>query len=218
LAAYVDQGNKVHVPLFQGQLAELEADGPDADRALRRIDEALALASQTGERWTDALLHRIRGEILLKHDPTNTAPAEGALLMAIAVSKQQATRSFELLASLSLAKLYQLTGHPSDAHAVLAPALEGFTPTPKMLEIAEAQALHAALAETDAVKADAAQRERRLRLQISYGRAVMWSKGYAADEANAAFARAAELAASTDGSSERFSSSYGQLLGTPPAR
>ena len=50
---------------------------------------------------------------------------------------------------LSLAKLYQSTGRPADAHAVLAPALEGFSPTPEMPEIAEAQALLAALAETE---------------------------------------------------------------------
>jgi hypothetical protein len=35
----------------------------------------------------------------------------------------------------------QARGHFADAHAVLAPALEGFTPTPEMPEIAEAQAL-----------------------------------------------------------------------------
>ncbi|MBV8795303.1 MAG: hypothetical protein JO136_10250 [Hyphomicrobiales bacterium] len=55
LAAYLGQGNKLFVPLFQGRLAELETEGYDADGALRRIDEALALASETGERWTDAL-------------------------------------------------------------------------------------------------------------------------------------------------------------------
>jgi hypothetical protein len=32
---------------------------------LARIDEALALAQQTGERWTDDLLHRIRADVLL---------------------------------------------------------------------------------------------------------------------------------------------------------
>jgi hypothetical protein len=42
---------------------------------------------------------------------------------------------------LSLAKLYQSTGRSAEAHAVLAPALEGFAPTPEMPEIAEAQAL-----------------------------------------------------------------------------
>jgi predicted ATPase len=146
LAAYTDQGNKYFVPLFQGLLAELEADGDDADGALRRIDEALALANETGEHWTNALLHRIRGAILLKRDPANTAPAEDAFQSAIAVAQAQKARSFELQAALSLAKLYLSTARPADAHAVLAPALEGFSPTPEMAEIAEAQALLESLA------------------------------------------------------------------------
>ena len=96
---------------------------------------------RTGYRAFEAELHRARGEILLKRDPANPAPAEEAFLTAIAVAKQQGTRSFELRAALSLAKLYQSTGRPAEAHAVLAPALEGFAPTPEMPEIAEAQAL-----------------------------------------------------------------------------
>jgi predicted negative regulator of RcsB-dependent stress response len=76
-AAYTDQGNKFLVPFYQGLLAEIEAQG-NAERALARIDEALALAAETGEHWSDAFLHRLRGEILLKRDPANTAPAEEA--------------------------------------------------------------------------------------------------------------------------------------------
>ena len=59
--------------------------------------------------------------------------------------ESQATRSFELRASLSLAKLSQSTGRPVEAHSVLAPALEGFLPTPEMPEIAQAQALLVAI-------------------------------------------------------------------------
>jgi tetratricopeptide (TPR) repeat protein len=146
LATYLGQGNKRDAPLFQALLAELEAEGDDADGALRRIDEALALANEQGGRWTDALLHRLRGEILLKRDPANTAPAEEAFLAAIAVAQAQKAKSFELRAALSLGKLYQSTGRSADAHAVLAPTLEGFSPTPEMPEIAEAQALLGALA------------------------------------------------------------------------
>ena len=145
LAAYTDQGNKLFVPLFQGLLAEIEAEGQDAEGALARIDEALALAGETGEHWTDAFLHRIRGEILLKRDPANTAPAEEAFLTAIAIAQQQKARSFELRAALSLAKLYQSTGRAADAHAILAPALEGFSSTPEFPEIEQAQTLLAAL-------------------------------------------------------------------------
>jgi predicted ATPase len=152
LTAYLGQGNKLWVPLFQGLLAELEAERNDADRALCRIDEALALASETGEHWTDALLHRIRGAILLKRDPADTSPAEDALQSAIAVAQAQKARSFELQAALSLAKLYQSTARPADAYSVLEPALEGFSPTPEMPEIAEAQALLAALAKTESVR------------------------------------------------------------------
>jgi class 3 adenylate cyclase/tetratricopeptide (TPR) repeat protein len=145
LATFTGQGNKTNVPFYQGLLAEFEAEG-DAAGALTQIDAALALASENGEHWSDALLHRLRGEILLKRDPANTAQAEEAFLMAIAIAKQQGARSYELLASLSLAKLYQSTGSPTGAHAVLAPALDGFAPTAEMPEIAEAQALLSRLA------------------------------------------------------------------------
>jgi hypothetical protein len=52
---------------------------------------------------------------------------------------------FELRAALTLTKLYQLTARPAEAHAVLAPALDGFAPTSQMPEIAEAQEMIAAI-------------------------------------------------------------------------
>jgi predicted ATPase len=132
--------------LLKIALAEAEARAGDLDRAMAIIDEALATCDCLSFRAFEAELHRARGEILLKRDPANAAPAEEALLTAIAIANRQATRSFELRAALSLAKLYQSTARPAEAHAALAPALEGFPPTPEMPEIAEAQALLAALA------------------------------------------------------------------------
>ena len=114
------------------------------------LDEALATCDRLGYRAFEAELHRARGEILLKRDPANPAPAEEAFLTAIAVAKQQATRSFELRAALSLAKLYQSTARPADAHTVLAPALGDFAPTPDFPEIAEAMELVAAIKATGA--------------------------------------------------------------------
>jgi predicted ATPase len=143
LAAYLRQGNKLFLPTALGLLAELEAEGDDANGALQRINEALALANKTSVHWTDALLHRVRGEILLKRDPANPALAEEAFLAAIAVAQAQKAKSFELRAALRLSKLYQSTGRAIHAHAVLPPALEGFSPTQEMPEIAEAQALRA---------------------------------------------------------------------------
>ena len=190
LRELIATGTKLYLPLYQGLLAEIEAQTDDLEQAMAVIGDALALADDTGEHWSDAFLHRVRGEIFLKRDPANTVPAEQAFLTAIAIAKQQKARSFELRAALSLAKLYRSTRRSADAHAVLTPALEGFAPTPDLPQIEEAQALLAALADTDEVKEVVAARERRLKLQTAYGLAVAWSRGFAADETKAAFARA----------------------------
>jgi predicted ATPase len=138
------------VLLFDGlikiALAQTEARAGDVDRAVAILDEALATSERTGHRAFEAELHRVRGEILLKRDSASTAPAERAFQTALAVAKEQGARSFELRAALALAKIYQSTARPTDAHAVLAPALEGFSPTPEMPEIAEAMSLSARLA------------------------------------------------------------------------
>jgi len=115
--------------LLKIALADAEARTGDPDRAVVILDEALATCDRMGNRAFEAELHRVRGEILIERYPANPAPAEEAFLAAIAVAKQQGTRSFELRAALSLAKLYTATARPAGAHAVLAPALEGFSLT-----------------------------------------------------------------------------------------
>jgi predicted ATPase len=127
--------------LLKIPLAEAEARAGNVDHALAVLDEALATCERIGHRTFEAELHRVRGDTLLKRDPANPSLAESALGRAIEIARGQGTRSFELRAALSLAKLYQATGRPADAYALLAPALVGFTPTPEMSEIAEAQAL-----------------------------------------------------------------------------
>ena len=181
-------------PLVRTGLAEAEARNGETEAALATIEQALLDSSHTGQRWYDVELHRIRGEILLKQNPANPA-AEDAFLAAIAVAQAQKARSFELRAALSLAKLYRATGRDDDAHAVLAPALEGFTPTPEFPEIAEAQALLDTLAQTDAVKAVIASRKQRVDLHAAYGSALLQGRGIHTPETKAAFERARELAA-----------------------
>jgi predicted ATPase len=213
LTAYIEQRNKVWVPYYQALLASLEGEGRDAEGPLRRIDEALGLAGVTSEHENDALLHHIRGEIILKLDPANTAPAEEAFLTAIAIAQQQKARSFELRAALALAKLYQSSNRTADAHAVLAPALEGFSATPEFPEIKEAQALLAAFSDTDEVKSATASRHHRLQLQVSLGNALIAARGHQSLETAAAFARARELAVGIEDAPERFSALFGVWLG-----
>jgi predicted ATPase len=213
IAAFTDQGNRAYLTLFQGRLAELEAEREGVEKALARIDEALALAHQTGQHWCDSYLYRTRGEILLRHDPLNMSPAEEAFLAAIATAQRQKAKSLELQAALRLAKLYQRTNRAPDAFAILAPALEGFSPSPEFQEIEQAQALLNVLQRDDALKADSARRERRVQLQLAYGAALISARGYGAEETVKAFDRARELSVGIGGSVDRLALLYGTWLG-----
>jgi predicted ATPase len=141
LADRIEQGALNDAWFYKVLLAELEADRLGAESALARIDEAMALARQVETRCNLPFLHLLSGKMLLERDLSNPAPAEEAFQTTLEIAKQQGARSWGLRAALSLAKLYQSTARPVDAHAVLAPALEGFSPTPEMPEIAEAEAL-----------------------------------------------------------------------------
>jgi predicted ATPase len=150
-----EQNIFVYDGLIRIALAENQARSGDVERAVAVLDEALATCERIDHRTFEAELHRARGDMLLKRDPADAAPAEAAFVHAIEIASGQGTRSFALRAALSLARLYHSIGRPVEADAVLAPALDGFPPTTEMPEIAEAQALLTALAATDEVKADA---------------------------------------------------------------
>jgi predicted ATPase len=145
LAIVREQGMLYFVPTLEAALAEAEAGAGETDAGLRRLHDAFALLERTEERFYEAEMHRIRGAILLQCDPADTAAAEQAFQTAIAVAQQQKARSFELRASLALAKLYRAANRDADAHAVLASAVEGFPPTRQFPELTEAQALFSAL-------------------------------------------------------------------------
>jgi predicted ATPase len=141
IAALTARGIKYWVPFFQGLLAEIEAERQDVEQALARIDEALGLAQQTGEHWTDAFLHRIRGEILLERDPASTARAEEAFRAAIAIAQKQKAQTFELRAAMSLARLWRDQGKRDGARDLLAPVYGWFTEGFDTLDLKEAKAL-----------------------------------------------------------------------------
>jgi len=105
------------------------------------LDAQLAAIEQTGQHWFDAEVHRARGELLLKLRRPDVAAAESAFMRAIEIARGQQTRTFELRAALSLAKLYKTTGRDQLAGALLAPALVGFNAGPEVPEVEEAQRL-----------------------------------------------------------------------------
>jgi predicted ATPase len=210
-----------NILLFDGllkiALAKAEAAAGDLDGALAILDKGLTNADRTGFRAFEAELHRARGDILLQRDPADPAPMEEAFQTALGIARKQGTRSFELRAAVSLAKLYQSTGRPTEAHAVLAPALEGFSQTAEMPEIAEAQAVLESLAETEEVKAEAAQRLRMTHLRVAYGNALFATRGFGAAETTEAFAKARESAYGDKDAPARLGVDYGLWVGKLPA-
>jgi predicted ATPase len=140
LSDHAALGAKTFLPLYEGLCSELEAEVRPSD-AVTRIEEAIALARETGERWTDAMLHRIRGEILCTCDPPQPALAEQAFKSAIAIAREQGARVFELRAALALANLLRKTGRAGECRETLASALKGLPPSADLQEIVEARAM-----------------------------------------------------------------------------
>ena len=92
----IASGQTVDTAYFLGLLAQLEAEADGAESGLARLDEAFALVDKCESRFYLALLHRLRGDLLLKSNPRDSASAEGAYHAAIAVAQQQGARSYEL--------------------------------------------------------------------------------------------------------------------------
>ena len=131
------------IPFIATGLAEAEVEAGEIQAALATIDRVIADSERTGQRWFDAESYRIRGDILLKRDPANTA--EEAFLTAIAIAQQQKARSFELRAAMSMARLWRDQSKRDAARELLAPVYSWFTEGFDTLDLKEAKALLDAL-------------------------------------------------------------------------
>jgi hypothetical protein len=78
-----------------------------------------------------------------------------------------------------------------------------------MPEIGEGQALLAALAETDEIRADALRRRQRTQLQVAYGNALIAARGLGALETAEAFSKARESATGNKDALDRLAADYG---------
>ncbi len=85
-------------------LAEQLGRSGAVERGLTVVAEALAAAERTNERWVEAHLHRLRGD-MLRTDPAGAGPARVAYGRAIEVARYQGARAFEARAEAQLATL-----------------------------------------------------------------------------------------------------------------
>jgi predicted ATPase len=135
LAAYRTTGAVTWVPFFLTLLADAEGLAKQRDQGLVHLTEAEGVMAETEDRWAEAELYRVRGELLLAgHDP---AGAERSFSQAIGIAQQQSAKFWELRAAISLARLWREQGKRDAARDLLAPTYgwfaEGFD-TPVLKE------------------------------------------------------------------------------------
>ena len=105
LARWAATGSQASAPLLLALLAEAEQMAGRPEEALRLLDDALAQANRSGERYFEAEFHRLKGESLLAVSPPQAAQAEAAFTTAIAVARRQGAKLLEDRAAASLGRL-----------------------------------------------------------------------------------------------------------------
>jgi predicted ATPase len=142
LADWRNSGAEWMRPFFLGLLAEACALSGDIQRGLGGLDEALAAVERTRERWPEAELHRLRGQLLAAlPDGGRPDEASTAFLRAIDVARHQSAKSWELRAATNLGRLWHDQGKPAEARTLLVPEHDWFSEGFKTSDLREAKAL-----------------------------------------------------------------------------
>ena len=141
IAAARSTGATAYAPWYCAYLAKAHAKLGQFDDAWRYIGEAVTAVETTKERWFEAEVHRIAGEIALKSDEPDAAKAEAYFARALEVARQQQAKSWELRAATSMARLLRGQGKGDEARNLLAPVYNWFTEGFDTLDLKEAKAL-----------------------------------------------------------------------------
>jgi predicted ATPase len=111
------------------------------DDARRCIDDAIDKVEISKEKWCEAEVHRIAGEIELKSPKPDVAKAQAYFERALAVARAQQAKSWELRAAMSMARLWHDQGKREEARDLLAPIYGWFTEGFDTPDLKEAKAL-----------------------------------------------------------------------------
>jgi predicted ATPase len=134
-------GTTVWQPLIFSYLARAHADLGQFDEAWHWIDEAMARAESTKEKWAEAEIHRVAGEIALCSPVPDAARAESHFTAALAIARRQQAKSWELRTTTSYARLIRDEGRAREAHDLLAPIYGWFTEGFDTADLKEAKGL-----------------------------------------------------------------------------
>jgi predicted ATPase len=141
LSAFRGTGAEKGRTYFLALLAEGYRGTGEVQEGLRVLAEALEAAHNSGERYCEAELHRLTGELLLLQSTDQHTEAEARFHQALAIARRQQAKSLELRAAMSLGRLWQQQGKRMEAHALLAPIYGWFTEGFDTADLQEAKAL-----------------------------------------------------------------------------
>jgi class 3 adenylate cyclase/predicted ATPase len=141
IAAWRSTGSTAMIPSYLSYLAEAHAELGQFDNAARCIGEAMTALETTKERWHEAEVNRIAGEIALLPPESDMAKAEAHFERALAVARKQQAKSWELRAATSMARLWRDQGKHEQARDLLAPVYGWFSEGFDTLDLKEAKTL-----------------------------------------------------------------------------
>jgi len=134
-------GTTLWQPLIFSYLAGAHAGLGQFDEAWHCIDEAMARAKSTKEKWAEAEIHRVAGEIALCSPVPDAARAEAYFTTALAIARRQQAKSWELRTATSYARMLRDQGRGREADDLLAPVYGWFTEGFDTKDLREAKAL-----------------------------------------------------------------------------
>ncbi len=114
-------------PIFYALLVDAYRAAGQIEEGLDMVVEALALVEKTGFCFYEAELHRLQGELLLKHTPHDIRQAETCLHRALDLACSQQAKSLELRAAMSLSRLWYQHGKKEEACRLLKEIYGWFT-------------------------------------------------------------------------------------------
>ena len=85
------------------------------------------MLDKTGERWWEAELHRLKGNLLLVVSSNNYHQAEACFNKAMDIARHQGAKTLELRTAMSLGRLWRIMGKKEKARQLVAKNYAWFT-------------------------------------------------------------------------------------------
>ncbi|MBV8274092.1 MAG: AAA family ATPase, partial [Verrucomicrobia bacterium] len=138
LQAYRATGAELGLPYYLSMLADACIRAGRFAEASKALSEAIVLADKNDERFQEAELYRLQGELVLAESDDQTG-AEQWFRQAIETAERQGSKAWKLRATISLVRLWQKQGHRETAFTVLSSEYGSFAEgrgTPDLVEAA----------------------------------------------------------------------------------